>query len=38
MASIRYIVTDVDRSVEFYRDRLEFSVNMHNQQRLFVMT
>ncbi|MDX8432217.1 VOC family protein [Mesorhizobium sp. M4B.F.Ca.ET.215.01.1.1] len=30
MASIRYIVTDVDRSVEFYRDRLEFSVNMHN--------
>ena len=30
MASIRYIVTDVDRSVEFYRDRLAFSVNMHN--------
>jgi catechol 2,3-dioxygenase-like lactoylglutathione lyase family enzyme len=30
MASIRYIVTDIDRSVEFYRDRLEFSVDMHN--------
>jgi len=30
MASIRYIVKDIDRSVEFYRDALEFSVNMHN--------
>ena len=30
MASIRYIVTNVDRSVEFYRDRLEFKVDMHN--------
>jgi len=30
MASIRYIVTNVDRSVEFYRDKLEFSVNMRN--------
>jgi catechol 2,3-dioxygenase-like lactoylglutathione lyase family enzyme len=30
MASIRYIVTDIDRSVEFYRDRLEFAVDMHN--------
>src|SRR5262245_63688444 len=30
MASIRYVVTDVDRSVEFYRDKLEFSVDMHN--------
>jgi catechol 2,3-dioxygenase-like lactoylglutathione lyase family enzyme len=30
MASIRYIATDVDRSVEFYRDKLDFSVDMHN--------
>lgn len=30
MASIRYIVTDVDSSVEFYRDKLEFKVDMHN--------
>ena len=30
MTSIRYIVTDIDRSVEFYRDKLEFSVDMHN--------
>ena len=30
MASIRYIATNVDKSVEFYRDKLEFSVNMHN--------
>ena len=28
MASIRYIATDIDRSVEFYRDRLAFSVEM----------
>src|SRR5262245_20269573 len=30
MASIRYIVTDIDRSVEFYRDRHEFKVDMHS--------
>ena len=30
MASIRYIATDINRSVEFYRDRLEFRVEMHN--------
>lgn len=30
MASVRYIVTDVDDSLEFYRDRLEFKVGMHN--------
>src|SRR5256885_15122268 len=33
MTSIRYIVTDIDRSVEFYRDRLEFSVDMHNPSK-----
>ncbi|HET6341056.1 MAG TPA: VOC family protein [Gemmatimonadota bacterium] len=30
MASVRYIVNDIDKSVEFYRDRLGFSVEMHN--------
>ena len=30
MASVRYIVADVDRSLEFYRDRLGFKVDMHN--------
>ena len=30
MASVRYIVEDVDCSLEFYRDRLEFKVDMHN--------
>lgn len=30
MASVRYIVNDIDKSVDFYRDRLGFSVEMHN--------
>jgi catechol 2,3-dioxygenase-like lactoylglutathione lyase family enzyme len=30
MASVRYIVSDVDRSVEFYSEKLDFSVEMHN--------
>ena len=30
MASVRYIVTDVDGSLAFYRDKLEFKVGMHN--------
>jgi len=30
MASVRYIVGDVDRSLDFYRDRLGFKVDMHN--------
>ena len=30
MASVRYIVSDVDRSVEFYSDRLDFRIEMHN--------
>jgi len=33
MASIRYVATDIDRSVEFYRDRLGFSVDMHNPDK-----
>jgi len=27
--SVRYIVTDVDQAIEFYRDRLGFEVVMH---------
>ena len=30
MASVRYIVNDVDEAVDFYRDRLGFSVEKHN--------
>jgi catechol 2,3-dioxygenase-like lactoylglutathione lyase family enzyme len=29
MASVRYIVTDVDKAAEFYRDNLDFKVDMH---------
>jgi catechol 2,3-dioxygenase-like lactoylglutathione lyase family enzyme len=30
MASVRYIATDIDKSVDFYRDRLGFVVDKHN--------
>ena len=30
MASVRYIASDIDKSVEFYRTRLGFSVEKHN--------
>jgi catechol 2,3-dioxygenase-like lactoylglutathione lyase family enzyme len=30
MASVRYIVNDVEDAVRFYRDLLGFSVDMHN--------
>jgi catechol 2,3-dioxygenase-like lactoylglutathione lyase family enzyme len=30
MASVRYIANDIDESVNFYRDRLGFSVEKHN--------
>jgi catechol 2,3-dioxygenase-like lactoylglutathione lyase family enzyme len=33
MASVRYIVDDVDAAVGFYRDRLGFSVEMHNPSK-----
>jgi catechol 2,3-dioxygenase-like lactoylglutathione lyase family enzyme len=33
MASVRYIVDDVDEAVEFYRDLLGFSVKMHNPSK-----
>ena len=30
MASVRYIVNDIDESVSFYRDRLGFAVEKHS--------
>jgi catechol 2,3-dioxygenase-like lactoylglutathione lyase family enzyme len=33
MASVRYIVDDVDESVRFYRDLLDFTVEMHNPSK-----
>src|SRR3982750_4120661 len=30
MASVRYIVADVDQAVAFYRDNLDFKIEMHN--------
>lgn len=30
MAAVRYIVNDVDEAVDFYRDLLGFTVEMHN--------
>ena len=30
MASIRYIVSDVDAAVAFYRDNLDFALDKHN--------
>lgn len=31
MASVRYIVTDIEAAVAFYRDNLDFKVDMHNE-------
>ena len=30
MASVRYIVADVDEAVAFYRDNLDFKIDKHN--------
>ena len=30
MASVRYIVADVDKAVAFYRDNLDFKLDKHN--------
>lgn len=30
MAAVRYIANDIDKSVDFYRDRLGFAVEKHN--------
>ena len=37
MASVRYITTDVDGSVEFYRDLLGFTVDKHNPGKFAAM-
>ena len=38
MASVRYIVNDIDKSVEFYRDRLAFAVEKHNPGKFAELT
>jgi catechol 2,3-dioxygenase-like lactoylglutathione lyase family enzyme len=38
MASVRYIVSDVDSSLEFYRDSLEFKVEMHASDKFAALS
>ena len=38
MASVRYISTDIDKSVDFYRDRLGFAVEKHNPGKFAELT
>jgi len=38
MASVRYIVYDIDKSVDFYRDCLGFSVGLHNPGKFAALT
>jgi catechol 2,3-dioxygenase-like lactoylglutathione lyase family enzyme len=38
MASVRYIASDIDKSVKFYRDRLDFSVEKHNPGKFAELT
>jgi catechol 2,3-dioxygenase-like lactoylglutathione lyase family enzyme len=38
MASVRYIANDVDKSVDFYRERLGFEVEKHNPGKFAEMT
>ena len=38
MAFIRYIVNDIDKSVDFYRDRLGFAVEKHNPGKFAELT
>ena len=38
MASVRYIVNDIDESVSFYRDRLGFAVEKHNPGTFAALT
>jgi catechol 2,3-dioxygenase-like lactoylglutathione lyase family enzyme len=38
MASVRYIANDIDRSVDFYRDRLGFAVAKHNPGKFAELT
>ena len=38
MASVRYIVDDVDEAVRFYRDLLDFAVEMHNPSKFAALS
>lgn len=38
MAAVRYIVNDIDESVDFYRDRLGFAVTMHSPGKFAALT
>ena len=38
MASVRYIANDIDKSVDFYRDRLGFGIEKHNPGKFAEMT
>src|SRR5688572_33137438 len=38
MASVRYIATQVDKSVDFYRDLLDFAVEKHNPGKFAELT
>ena len=38
MASVRYIASDIDKSVDFYRDRLGFEVEKHNPGKFAELT
>lgn len=38
MASVRYIVNDVDEAVDFYRDRLGFAVEKQNPGKFAALT
>jgi Lactoylglutathione lyase and related lyases len=38
MSSVRYIASDIDESVTFYRDRLGFAVQKHNAGKFAELT
>ena len=38
MASVRYIANEIDKSVDFYRDRLGFAVEKHTPGKFAEMT
>jgi catechol 2,3-dioxygenase-like lactoylglutathione lyase family enzyme len=38
MASVRYIANEIDKSVNFYRDRLGFTVRKHNPGKFAELT
>lgn len=38
MASVRYMVHDVDEAVSFYRDLLGFTVEMHNPSKFAALS